>query len=304
MTATETPLPPALHRLVTAGTLRPDQAAAVVHALAQDRQPARGRLPELLGYVGGALTAGAVLVLVGTAWDDLGQGLRTGLLVLTAAALALGALGVAAPREETSARRRLASLLLTLAAAALAGATAVAVPHDGALLAGIVGTAAASAGYLLCRGSAGHVGVLAAVLLTVAGTFDSTGAGDDVAVALVLVAVGAGWAALAWRLLDEPSLGLVLGAGTAFAGAQVASFGASPELGHALTAAVAVACFTGYLRLRDVGPLGVGVLAVTVVVPEALAAWTDGSLGSAGVLLAAGLALLGASAAGWRLRAA
>ena len=43
-------------------------------------------------------------------------------------------------------------------------------------------------------------------------------------------------------------------------------------------------------------------LAVTVVVPEAIIDWTDGSLGAGGAVLVAGLTLLGASAAGFRVR--
>jgi hypothetical protein len=46
----------------------------------------------------------------------------------------------------------------------------------------------------------------------------------------------------------------------------------------------------------------VGVLGITVVVPEAVTDWTDGSLGVAGGVLVAGLALLGASLAGLRVK--
>jgi hypothetical protein len=48
--------------------------------------------------------------------------------------------------------------------------------------------------------------------------------------------------------------------------------------------------------------LGAGVLAMTLVVPEALHDWTDGSVSAAGSLLVAGLTLLAASAIGLRLR--
>ena len=50
------------------------------------------------------------------------------------------------------------------------------------------------------------------------------------------------------------------------------------ELGYALTAAVAVAGFAGYLSTRSWSVLAVGVLATTLVVPEALHDWTDGSV--------------------------
>jgi hypothetical protein len=48
--------------------------------------------------------------------------------------------------------------------------------------------------------------------------------------------------------------------------------------------------------------LGAGVLAMTLVVPEALHDWTGGSVSTAGSLLVAGLTLLAASAIGLRLR--
>ncbi|HEX6485476.1 MAG TPA: hypothetical protein VF012_02095, partial [Nocardioidaceae bacterium] len=48
--------------------------------------------------------------------------------------------------------------------------------------------------------------------------------------------------------------------------------------------------------------LAVGVVGVTLAVPEALLDWTEGSLGTAGVLLVAGVTLLGASLLGLRLR--
>ena len=48
--------------------------------------------------------------------------------------------------------------------------------------------------------------------------------------------------------------------------------------------------------------LAAGVVATTLVVPEALYDWTGGSLPAAGSLLIAGLTLLAASAIGLRLR--
>ena len=45
------------------------------------------------------------------------------------------------------------------------------------------------------------------------------------------------------------------------------------------------------------------VVAVTLVVPEAVSDWTDGSLGAVGGVLVAGVTLLVASFAGYRIRA-
>jgi len=69
-----------------------------------------------------------------------------------------------------------------------------------------------------------------------------------------------------------------------------------------LTAAVAVVGYAGYLAVRSWPVLAAGVIATTLVVPEALHDWTDGSVSVAGALLVAGLTLLGSSAAGLGLR--
>ena len=75
------------------------------------------------------------------------------------------------------------------------------------------------------------------------------------------------------------------------------------ELGYALTAAVAVARVRRLpVSTRSWSVLAAGVLATTLVVPEALHDWTGGSVPAAGSLLIAGLTLLAASAIGLRLR--
>ena len=48
--------------------------------------------------------------------------------------------------------------------------------------------------------------------------------------------------------------------------------------------------------------LAVGVVALATVVPQAVIHYTDGALGAAGSLLVVGLSIVGASAAGLRLR--
>jgi hypothetical protein len=71
---------------------------------------------------------------------------------------------------------------------------------------------------------------------------------------------------------------------------------------YALTAAVAVAGFLSYLRTVAWPYLGVGVLGVTGVVPEAIIDWTGSTLGPPGGVLLAGMTLLGASPSGLRIR--
>jgi aerobic C4-dicarboxylate transport protein len=85
-------------------------------------------------------------------------------------------------------------------------------------------------------------------------------------------------------------------------GAQTVLFAGNENLGYALTAAVAAAGFGLYLRTAAWPYLVVGVLGVTLVVPEAVMGWTDNSLGPAGGVLVAGLTLLAASLAGLKVR--
>jgi hypothetical protein len=121
--------------------------------------------------------------------------------------------------------------------------------------------------------------------------------------AVALLALGGLWAGLALaRVLRERETAFALGAGLALLAAQLPLADDSNGLGYALTAAVAAAGFAGYLSTRSWWVLGTGVLAMTLVVPEALHDWTAGSVSSAGSLLVAGLTLLAASAIGLRLR--
>jgi hypothetical protein len=69
-----------------------------------------------------------------------------------------------------------------------------------------------------------------------------------------------------------------------------------------LTGGIALAALAGYLVSRASVHLATGVVAVTLVVPEALQDAFDESLGAAGVLLVAGVTLLGAGLLGLRLR--
>jgi hypothetical protein len=79
------------------------------------------------------------------------------------------------------------------------------------------------------------------------------------------------------------------------------SDGSYANLAYALLFAVAVAGFAMYLRTAAWPYLVGGVLGITIVVPEAVIDWTGGALGPAGGVLLAGLALLGASLAGFRM---
>jgi hypothetical protein len=310
----------AVDNLVKQGVLDPDQAAPVVSAVTaaltgRAAEPdRRGRLAEIAGYAGGAVTAAATLLLLRQAWADFSRPGRTMLLfglmlVLTGAGVVIGGGTLqrlrAVGADEQSARRRLVGTLFVLAAASAAGAAGAASERHGGLQASSVGLVVAAAGYLLVPTLVGQLACWAGALGLTLSLIDEVADGAQAVVSgVAVIALGIIWAALArLEVLTEPYVGLGVGAGTALLGAQLVLTDTDyTVLSYALTAAVAVACFLGFLRVRNWLVLATGVLAVVLVVPEALSDWANGSVGSAGILLVTGVALLAASALGLRLR--
>lgn len=121
---------------------------------------------------------------------------------------------------------------------------------------------------------------------------------------LTLVAIGAAWVLLAERHFWRETIGArAIGAATALFGAQFVVFeGDYNAVGYALMALVAGASFALYLRTVSMPYLVIGVVGITLVVPEAIIDWTGDSIGTAGAVLVAGLSLLGAALAGLRIR--
>ena len=285
------------------------------------RPGTRNLLVEIAGYVGAALVVTALALFAGQYWDDLSTPARVATLaavtlVLTAAALVLARMGsghTALHHGGDDVRRRLTSAVLV--AAALAGALTV-----GQVLAPAVdpvsswpGFAGAAAMVLLTAiGYRSVPSALAAAALAVAGVttvMNGWSAIDSeqrsvVPAALVVVVLGGAWllvAELGW--FREQVTARVLGMGVLLFGAQLPVFGGdNANVAYALTFLVAVAGFVMYVRTVSWPYLLGGVLGVTVVVPEAVIDWTGGALGPAGGVLVAGLTLLGAAVAGFRLR--
>ncbi len=311
-----------LQDLVIDHTLTAAQAARVAERLTPVPEtpvpapvPTRsvGRLAEIAGYAGGSLLLGAVALFLGNGWHDLSEASRVMILVCTALLLlVIGALIALAAdsvrslgRTHDSARRRLVSVLWTFAAATAAGAAGLAVDHYELAAASATGLVVVGVCYALVPSAVGLFGSWAASIGLMCGLIAEIGDYPDVTpYALVLLALGALWVVLArTKVLREQEVGLALGSGLALVAAQlpVISYEAD-ELGYALTAMVAAVGFAGYLSTRSWSVLTAGVVATTLVVPEALYDWTGGSLPAAGSLLIAGLTLLAASAIGLRLR--
>jgi hypothetical protein len=246
-------------------------------------------------------------------WGGLAFGTQIALLAVVA--LVLGVAGVAVARagaaRVSDTRRRLAGALLTGCALAVAFLVGLVLDHLAsrtdwpdhywpAVAGAAAGAVVAAVGYRVARTALGLVAVLAGVLTAVGNAVD-----DGTQAGLAFLAIGLVWLVLTERgVLVERQVARALGVATALVGAQLPVLdGEQRALGYALTLAVAVAGTAAYLRLHGWPYLAVAVLAVTLVVPEAVADWTDGSLGAVGGVLLTGVTLLIASATGYRLRA-
>ncbi len=313
--------------LVSAGLVHPSRSpeaeAVVSRSLGVPDEPQRRtgaglRLAEIAGYVGGALVVAAVGLVLATGWNDLSEGAQVTALaaitvLLAVAGLVAGKVGggyaeLLDGRDEV--RRRLTSALLNGAslAAALTVGRLVEVAQDTftswpALAGGATIVVLAAAAYRVAPSALGQLAVAAG-----AATPNTTGlerVGDSsttLAPGLGILLLGVVWLALAERrVFDEPVVARFIGVALAFIGAQITVFDHA-WLAYVLTLLVALGGFALYLRTVSWPYLVVGVLGITVVVPEAVTDWTDGSLGVAGGVLVAGLTLLGASLAGLRVK--
>jgi hypothetical protein len=297
----------AVRELVRSGQLDEVQGAAVVRAvraaLAQPSAPSRRRWPEIVGYVGGVVTVAAVLLLVGRAWEDLGQGGRALVLGGAAVALAAAALVIRGRGALEAERRRLAGTLLS--AAVVAGASVAAVlggGRHGLLATGLTGLVLGATAYALVRSLVGQMVTLAAAVATATGVLASLEADATWAYGLAVAAVGAVWVVLAaYGPVAERVAGVTLGFAVLAAGTHlVAEDRATTVLGYVLSFLTAAAAVAVYLRARRWPVLAVGLAALLVVVFQVVSDVTGTSLAAVWVVLALGLVLLAAS--GWVLR--
>ncbi|MGH8895067.1 MAG: hypothetical protein ACRDWY_17460, partial [Actinomycetes bacterium] len=195
--------------------------------------------------------------------------------------------------------------LWTSGAAAAAGAAGLGVSGWELVAASTVGVLVAAFTYSMVPSAVGQLGLWAGSVALVSGLVAEIG--DEPGsppYALSLLALGGVWAALALTgTVRLREVGLASSAAIALFGAQLPVLDGDEQwVAYLLTGALAAAGFVGYLATRSWSVLAAGVLATTLVVPEALHDWTDGSVSAAGSMLVAGLTLLGASAAGLRLR--
>ena len=281
--------------------------------------PLRRRLAEVAGYVGGALVVAAAVIFLTEEWATLSTTGRVstlaviGLVLFGSAVVVLRTGG--GDSGEGGVRRRLASALTAGSAVAVgfgAGVLVDAQTQDFSSVPWLVGSAVALAvaavGYLLAHSALGQLALAVSAVSTVsAGIAVADLVSDqrsELAFAFAFAALGVVWLVLAERhVWWERYVGLATGCALVLLGAQYPVIDSTgPWVGYVMTAAAAVAGVWLYIRSRALPYLVAAVAAITLVVPEALLDWTDGSLGPVGALLATGLTLLVASLLGLRLR--
>jgi hypothetical protein len=281
--------------------------------------PLRRRMSEIAGYVGGAFVVGAAVLFFSQAWTDLGLAEQVGLLLGSALVLALVGAGfvraaggrgmLRMPEEDV--RRRLTSVLLTAAAACTAFGVGLllndAMDNDELvmMLAALTAAVAALGGYLVAPTTVGQLGTAFATFMAIPSGLGALGTGDvsPLPFGLGVLGLGVVWLVAAERHLWHETLpARLIGCAFALFGAQLPVFDDPAWIGYVATAVVGAVAFWMYVGTRAWPYLAVGVVAVTLAVPEALNDWFGGSLGAAGLLLAAGVTLLVAALLGLRLR--
>ena len=257
-------------------------------------------LGELGGYVGGAFTVTAGLLLLGRTWSSISHAGKIGILVALAAILVgIGVLINGIRRGD--APRRLAGTLIAFGAISAAGAGGTSAPrHRELLLASLVGFVIVSFGYWRVRSASSHIALFGFFTLLVGSIVDLAHVHRS-GLAFVLFLVGLTWFALADRdLITEKLLGLTIGTTAMVAAGEFAFINGTRPLAYALLAVIALVGFRIYITGGQWPPLAGAVTATTLGVGQVVGSTLGGALGAAIGLLAAGLALLLSSA--WLLR--
>lgn len=309
MSESKTARDAALSGLVERGVISAGQAEEVRAALqAADSGPGRVRWTEIVGYIGGGLVLAGAVALVASSWYDLSDDARVALLAVLAAASVGGAMfmvgGPQRMRGRRSrvpdVRRRIGGVLLALSSVLAAFAVGVALDGDPLYAPPLVGLVVAAAGYAALPSAVGQVavwgmsiGVVATALEDVSYEYET----ESLVIGGALLALGLLWAVLsALGAAAERRLGLGLGAALALAAGQfLHSWTPHEPLGYCATLAVAALCIAYYVLDRTAVLLVLGIIGVTVGVPEFVWDVTDGAIGAATVLLLAGGILLAAS---------
>ncbi len=315
---TEERLRAVLAGLVNKGELTQAQAASVIAGYLAEMPvgepkpttepepttgPLLGRrkwLGEIGGYVGGAFTLVAGLILLGQTWSSISHLGKIGILgALTAILFGTGVLisGV----RHGDAPRRLAGTLIGFGAISAAGTGGVAVPqHQKLLVASFTGLLVAVLGYWRVRSASTHTALFALYLFFVGSIFDALNSHAG-AMAIAFFLVGLSWLLLIEKkVVGETLLGLSIGIGTMVVAGELSYGNGSQLIAYLLLAATGLIGFRIYVKGGEWPPLAGAVIATTVGVGEIVGNSLGGAIGAAIGLLAAGFSLLAMSA--WILR--
>jgi hypothetical protein len=219
-----------LRRLVADGVLSVEQAGRISDTYAEVRasaavptRSAQGRLPEVVGYLGGALVFTAGIVFVAQQWRDLSTWSRFSIAAgASALLLALAVVVIrTAPGRPVSlraggddGRRRLAGVSIVLAAPLAALALAV-LGEDGAddwlLPAALLATVLAILALAVAPGTLPTLGSGVGLILSAYAFLDAIDRSERIASLLILLALAITWIIIAPRVSRTPVLALMLG---------------------------------------------------------------------------------------------
>ncbi|MQA05180.1 MAG: hypothetical protein GEV07_21445 [Streptosporangiales bacterium] len=304
---TPDPLVTVLSGLVRDGTLSDAQAQRLDAALraagvTAERPPARRdgavSAAEVLTYLGAALTIGALVLVVGLSWSELG---RAGQIAVCASitAVLLG-LAVLVSRWRSSVflmrRHTVASVLASLASIGAAITTDLVaevldVVTGTDIAASAVATLVGVGTYVAWRGAPAVCVMFVGGLFTTVSALDLAFDEQVLRYELVIFGYGAAWAA-AGRLLRNPHVPGVLGGLLAVGSAEMLATEAHGWLGLVLGVVAVAGMFVLFRFTRRWWYAAVGVLGALLVPTTAVAQiWADGRLAAA-VLLAIGVLLV------------
>ena len=273
---------------------RPEDSIAPAHVAKEERNR-RSLLGEIGGYVGGAFTLVATLIILGSTWSQLSNIGR--IITLLALTLIFAAVALLLHRGEKSpVRARLVATLFSFAGISGAATAGVATPWQKALVASIVGSIIVDIAYFRNRTSVGHVSLFVFKIFATMAFLDAVNIFGGAVAALVVAAIAVAWYFYSQRgIFHEEMLGFTIASGTAFVSAEIAFIGSSHIIGYLLFLATGVAGYLLYSRNRRWPFLVAAVAASTFGVGQFITATLGGALGVSIGLLGAGLVLLGAS---------
>lgn len=277
------------------------QIRAYEAELREERRPRnRGPLVEILGYLGSALIIVSALIVVGEVWEDTAQWGRVATALFGGTGLLLA--GFLMVRTKTEALTRLGSALWMLAVIPIGLAAGLIVePTASDEVTALVGFGAALALSAVLYGVHRHLLQHIALFVAVIGTVESllavvtSGSPPDLAPAVVLAAIGAGWVVAARTGAVVPRFaGELLGLIAAFQGLVIGASALQENPEPILLVGIALGAGMVWLGVRESSVLYIvfGTLAMVVFIPWFVVQALDPNLGAPLALLLVGLGLV------------